>query len=255
MKIVSWNVNSLRVRLPHVTAWAGEYAPDILCLQETKLTDEDFPHAEFHQAGYQCVCAGQKTYNGVATISRGALNDVQAGLPDMEDGQKRLLAATYNDIRIVNIYVPNGQTVGSDKYAYKLAWLQALLSYIEAQRRRYDKMIVLGDFNIAPQDADVHDPAAWVGSVMVSEDERRAFRGLLDLGLVDLYRQLHPTEQEYSWWDYRAGSFRRNRGLRIDHILCTPAVAALGSACYIDKAPRKLERPSDHAPVVAHFPS
>lgn len=253
MKIVSWNVNSLRVRLPHVSAWAGEFAPDILCLQETKLTDEDFPHAEFHKAGYQCVCAGQKTYNGVATISRGILTEVQTGLPDREDAQKRLLAATCNDIRIINVYVPNGQTVGSDKYAYKLAWLQALVAYIEAQCKRYARLVVLGDFNIAPEDIDVHDPAAWAGSVMVSADERRAFRSLLDLGLVDLYRRLQPAEQEYTWWDYRAGAFRRNRGLRIDHILCTPALAAVATACQIDKAPRRLERPSDHVPIVAQF--
>lgn len=253
LKIASWNVNSLRVRLPHLTEWLNGHAPDVIGLQETKTTDEEFPRAELEALGYHVVHAGQKSYNGVALLSRIAGEDVQLGLPDWDDPQRRLIAATYADVRVVNVYIPNGSVVGSEKYIYKLRWLERLTRYLEVQLAQYPRLVLLGDFNIAPEDRDVHDPTAWVGSVMVSEDERAAFRALAALGLVDLFRHVDQEASAFSWWDYRAGAFRRNRGLRIDHILCSPALAAACRACYIDAAPRRLERPSDHAPVVAEI--
>lgn len=252
-KIATWNVNSLRVRLPHVLAWLQTEQPDILALQETKLTDDDFPLSEIHGAGYQAVYAGQRTYNGVALLSRAAPSAVQNTILDLNDGQRRFLAANYNGLRVINLYVPNGASVGSDKYQYKLAWLEKVSAYLEAQLAAHEHLIVLGDFNIAPQDLDVHEPGLWEGQVLVSEPERAAFRKLLNMGLVDTLRLFEPGGGIYTWWDYRAGAFRRNHGLRIDHILLSPALRALCTACRVDKAPRKLERPSDHAPVVAEF--
>jgi exodeoxyribonuclease III len=253
MKIVTWNVNSLKVRLPHVLDWLATHQPDVVCLQETKLKDENFPAAEIEAAGYQVVYSGQSAYNGVAIISRAAPQEVLMGIPGFQDEQKRVLAATIEDVRIVCVYIPNGQAVGSDKYAYKLGWLEALTAWLKEELTRYPKLALLGDYNIAPEDSDVHDPKAWEGNVLVSPAEREAFRRLVSLGLTDSFRLFEQEPNSFSWWDYRMNGFRRNLGLRIDHILLSPALAAVARACIIDKAPRKLERPSDHTPVVCEL--
>lgn len=253
MKIATWNVNSLKVRLPHLLDWLATRQPDVVCLQETKLEDGKFPCTEIATAGYQVVYAGQKTYNGVAILSKQPLLDVAAGITGYDDLQQRVLAATVDGIRVICVYVPNGQSVDSDKYQYKLAWLQALTKLLRDELARYPKLVVLGDYNIAPDDRDVHDPAAWAGSVLVSEPERAAWRGLLALGLKDSFRLFEQPEQTFSWWDYRMAAFRRNMGLRIDHILLSDALAPACTACVVDKDLRKLERPSDHAPVVAEL--
>ena len=253
MKIATWNVNSLTVRLPQVLDWLGQQQPDILALQETKLTDADFPTLDIANAGYQAVFAGQKTYNGVALLSRLPAGEIVTDLPGLDDPQRRVLGATVGKMRVLNLYVPNGQAVGSDKYAYKLAWLDKLAAWLQNELARHPQLVVLGDFNIAPEDRDVHDPVAWAGQVLCSEAERAAFRRLLDLGLKDAFRLFPQEDHAFSWWDYRAAAFRRNLGLRIDHILASPALAAACTACQVDKAPRRLERPSDHAPVIAEF--
>ena len=249
MKIATWNVNSLKVRLPHVLDWLAVNQPDALCLQETKTEDANFPAEELLQAGYQAVFSGQKTYNGVAILSKGEAQDVVMGIPGYGDEQKRVIAATIDDVRVVCVYIPNGQSVDSDKYQYKLSWLAALQAWLKEELARYPKLALLGDYNIAPEDRDVYDPQAWQGNVLVSEPERAAFQGLQQLGLRDSFRLFEQPEKAYSWWDYRMMAFRRNMGLRIDHILVSQALHC--SACTIDKAPRKLERPSDHTPVVA----
>jgi len=249
MKIATWNVNSLKVRLPHLLGWLAEQQPDVVCLQETKQQDADFPHAELQAAGYHSVCSGQKTYNGVAILSRDPIADVRTGIPDFADEQKRVIAATIADVRIVCVYVPNGQSVDSDKYQYKLNWLAALTAWLKDELAKHPKLALLGDYNIAPEDRDVHDPQAWQGNVLVSEPEREAFKGLAALGLRDAFRLFEQDAKSYSWWDYRMLAFRRNQGLRIDHILISEALQC--TACVIDKAPRKLERPSDHTPVIA----
>lgn len=249
MKIASWNVNSLKVRLEQVQNWLLERQADVLCLQETKTEDVNFPLSELQQAGYHVVFSGQKTYNGVAIISKLALSDVQYGLPNFDDVQKRMIAATVDGVRVVCVYIPNGESVDSDKYQYKLSWLAALQAWLKDEMQRYPKFALLGDYNIAPEDRDVHDPAAWAGKVLCSEAERAAFKGLQQLGLRDAFRLFEQPEKSFSWWDYRMMGFRRNHGLRIDHILISKAVEC--SACTIDKAPRKLERPSDHTPVLA----
>jgi len=253
MKIATWNVNSLRVRLPQVLEWVRETQPDVLCLQETKVTDEDFPLAACREAGYHVVFSGQKTYNGVATLSRTPLVATASAFPDYADVQKRLLAVTIGDLRVLNVYIPNGQEVGSDKYAYKLDWLQALQRLIAAELKVYPKLVVLGDFNIAPEPRDVHDPKAWEGRVLFSAPERTAFRALIETGMVDVFRNFEQPEKSFSWWDYRAGAFRRNNGLRIDHILASAVLSARCRACTIDAGPRRHEQPSDHAPVLAEF--
>ena len=253
MKIATWNVNSLKVRLPHLLDWLAARQPDVVCLQETKLEDGKFPCAEIAAAGYQVVYAGQKTYNGVAILSKQPLLDVAAGIAGYDDLQQRVLAATVDGIRVICVYVPNGQSVDSDKYQYKLAWLQALTRLLRDELTRYPKLIVLGDYNIAPDDRDVHDPAAWAGSVLVSEPERAAWRELLALGLKDSFRLFDQPDQTFSWWDYRMAAFRRNMGLRIDHILLSDTLAPSCTGCVVDKDLRKLERPSDHAPVVAEL--
>ncbi len=249
MKIATWNVNSLKVRLPHLLGWLAEQQPDVVCLQETKQQDADFPHAGLQAAGYHTVFSGQKTYNGVAILSRSPISNVQYGIPDFDDEQKRVIAATIDDVRIVCIYVPNGQSVDSDKYQYKLKWLAALKLWLKDELTKYPKLALLGDYNIAPEDRDCHDPVAWQGNVLVSEPEREAFKGLVALGLRDALRLFDQDEKSYSWWDYRMLAFRRNQGLRIDHILISEALQC--TACVIDKTPRKLERPSDHTPVIA----
>ena len=249
MKIATWNVNSLKVRLPHLLGWLAEQQPDVVCLQETKQQDADFPHAELQAAGYHSVCSGQKSYNGVALLSREPIADVQTGIPDFADEQKRVIAGTIADVRIVCVYVPNGQSVDSDKYRYKLNWLAALKLWLGNELAQHPKLALLGDYNIAPEDRDVHDPQAWQGNVLVSEPEREAFKGLVALGLRDAFRLFEQGGKSYSWWDYRMLAFRRNQGMRIDHILISNALQC--TACMIDKAPRKLERPSDHTPVFA----
>ncbi|HUX91608.1 MAG TPA: exodeoxyribonuclease III [Gallionellaceae bacterium] len=249
MKLATWNVNSLKVRLEQVQNWLEETQADTLCLQETKTEDINFPLQELQQAGYQVVFSGQKTYNGVAIISKLAMSDVQYGLPNFEDPQKRLIAATVDGVRVVCVYIPNGESVDSDKYRYKLGWLAALQSWLREEMQRHPKLALLGDYNIAPEDRDVHNPVAWAGKVLCSEAERAAFKDLQQLGLRDAFRLFEQPEKTYSWWDYRMMGFRRNHGLRIDHILLSAALECAASS--IDKAPRKLERPSDHAPVWA----
>lgn len=253
MKVASWNVNSLRVRLPQVLEWLRLNQPDVLCLQETKVVDDDFPLAACRDAGYHAAYAGQKTYNGVAILSRAPMTAIVDAFPDYADVQKRLLAVTVGGVRVFNVYVPNGQEVGSDKYAYKLAWLQALQRLITAELKTGQPLAVLGDFNIAPEARDVHDPQAWEGRVLFSAPERAAFQALIQCGLVDVFRNFDQPEKSFSWWDYRAGAFRRNHGLRIDHILASAQLSARCRVCAIDVEPRRHEQPSDHAPVVAEF--
>lgn len=250
MKFATWNVNSLNVRLPHVIDWLNATQPDVLCLQETKQEDSKFPYEALREVGYEAVHIGQKTYNGVAIVSRHPMTDVQHNIPAFDDEQQRVIAATIDDMRVICAYIPNGQAVDSDKYQYKLRWLTALHDWLQAELSQYPKLLLLGDYNIAPEDQDCHDPAAWVGQVLVSDPERAAFRQLLSLGLHDSFRLFEQPEKSFSWWDYRMAGFRRNLGMRIDHILVSDALKAQCSAAYIDKAPRKLERPSDHTPVV-----
>lgn len=251
MKLATWNVNSLKVRLPHVLQWLADNPVDVLCLQETKMTDDLFPLAAIEAAGYQAVFSGQKTYNGVAILSKLPLTDVVKNNPRYDDLQQRILAATIDGVRVVCAYVPNGQTVDSDKYAYKLGWLEALREWLAEEALTHAELAVAGDYNIAPEDRDVHDPLAWAGQVLVSERERAALSGLLGVGLQDAFRLFEQAEKSFSWWDYRQLGFRLNKGLRIDHILLSGPLAARCSACVIDRAPRKWEQPSDHAPVIA----
>jgi exodeoxyribonuclease-3 len=250
MKLATWNVNSLKVRLPHILNWLAANPVDVLCLQETKQQDSDFPQAEVQAAGYHAVFSGQKTYNGVAILSREPASDMQTGIPNFADEQKRVIAATFGDIRVVCVYIPNGQSVDSDKYQYKLGWLNALHDWLQQELTRYPKLVLLGDYNIAPEDRDVHDPIAWQGNVLVSEPERQQLKNIVQLGLRDSFRLFEQAEKSFTWWDYRMMAFRRNHGLRIDHILISDSLVAQCKSCVIDKAPRKLERPSDHAPVI-----
>ena len=253
MKIATWNVNSLRVRLDHVLAWLESTDCDILALQETKLTDENFPVGAFETAGYHAVFSGQPTYNGVALISRQPPEEVVMEIDGLADPQRRVLAASYGGLRITNLYVPNGQTVESDKYQYKLKWLAALHAQLASEADRYEHHVILGDFNIAPDDRDVHDPAVWEGKVLCTDAEREALEGILDLGFSDTFRLFEHPEKSYSWWDYRAGAFRRNMGMRIDLILASEGLSRGCTGCHIDAEPRRWQRPSDHTPVVAAF--
>ncbi|MFN9490405.1 MAG: exodeoxyribonuclease III [Betaproteobacteria bacterium] len=253
MKLATWNVNSLKVRLPQVLDWLAQHRPDVLCLQETKLEDANFPRAELEAAGYQAAFSGQKTYNGVAILSRKPVTEVITGIPGYADPQKRVIAATLDGVRVVCGYMPNGESVESDKYRYKLEWYAALTGWLRDELQRHPKLALLGDFNIAPADADVHDPQAWAGKVLCSEPERAAFGALVALDLSDTFRQFQQPERSYSWWDYRMNAFRRKMGLRIDHILASKPLAATCTSALIDTAPRGNERPSDHAPVVAEF--
>lgn len=253
MKIASWNVNSLRVRLPQVLDWLARHEPDILALQETKMEDEQFPAQETAAAGYQAIFCGQKAYNGVAILSRQAPESVLKELPGSGDSQRRFLAASYGNLRLVNVYVPNGEHIDSDKYLYKLEWLDSLADFLESELVSHPRLVLLGDFNIAPEAEDVYDPESWEGQVLFSEPEREAFRRLLSIGLVDTFRQFPQEPGAYSWWDYRMNAFRRNMGLRIDHILAGRILARDCTGCGIDKAPRALPRASDHAPVIATF--
>jgi exodeoxyribonuclease-3 len=251
--IATWNVNSLRVRLPQLTEWLGANPLDIIALQETKLVDADFPVQAIEALGYHVAFSGQKTYNGVATLARVPPTAIVTALPGFVDEQKRLLAATIGGLRVINVYVPNGQATGSDKYAYKLGWLGALAAFLETELASHRELLVLGDFNIAPEDRDVHDPQAWAGSVLVSEPERAALARLTALGLTDIFRLFDQPDGIYSWWDYRQGGYRRNHGLRIDLMLASAGLAARCRGCRIDREPRAWERPSDHAPCIASF--
>jgi exodeoxyribonuclease III len=255
LTLATWNVNSLKVRLPHLLDWLATHRVDIVCLQETKLVDEQFPVVQLDEAGYAAVFAGQKTYNGVALLTRKgtvpAAEDVVAALPSFEDPQKRLIAASVGTLRVVCAYFPNGQSVGSDKYDYKLRWIAALNTWLRNELKHHPRLALAGDFNIAPEDRDVHDPKAWEGQVLFSEPEKQAFRDLIELGLVDSFRLFDQPERSYTWWDYRMLAFRRKMGLRIDHVLLSKGLAPHCTACTIDVEPRRREQPSDHAPVIA----
>lgn len=249
IKLASWNVNSLKIRLEHVLNWLESEQVDVLALQETKTIDDNFPIDVFVAKGYHVVFSGQKTYNGVAVISRYPLSDIVTDIPELADPQRRILALSVAGIRLINLYVPNGSAVDSDKYQYKLVWLDKVNQFIRSQLHIFSKIAVVGDFNIAPEDRDVHDPKEWEGSVLVSQPERDAFAQLLESGFHDSFRNFMQQEQSYSWWDYRAAGFRRNRGLRIDHILLSTELNRFCTHSVIDVNPRKLDRPSDHAPI------
>lgn len=256
MRVATWNVNSLTVRLPQLLDWlaaqaAAEAPVDVLVLQETKLTDDKFPSAEIEAAGYRVQCFGQKTYNGVALLSRVDALDMVRNIPGFADEQARVICATVGTVRVIGAYFPNGQAPGSDKFAYKLRWIDALRGWVSHELERHPRLVLMGDFNIAPQDRDVHDPVAWAGQIHCTDEERARFRALLDAGLTDAFRLFDQPARSWSWWDYRQLAFRKNQGLRIDHILVSDALRPQVRACTIDKLPRKNDRPSDHAPVVA----
>jgi exodeoxyribonuclease-3 len=253
MKIASWNVNSLNVRLPHVLAWSDVAQPDVLALQETKLTDDRFPVDALSEAGYHSVFSGQKTYNGVAILSREPASDPVTDIPGLDDPQRRILAATVGGVRIVNLYVVNGSEVGSEKFEYKLHWLERVTAWLENEMKQHENVVVLGDFNIAPDDRDVYDPEAWHEKILCSTPEREALQRILDLGLVDTFRLFEQEERTWSWWDYRMNMFRRKLGLRIDLVLASKAMQERCTASYVDIEPRRQERPSDHAPAIAEF--
>jgi exodeoxyribonuclease-3 len=253
IRLATWNVNSLKVRLEHLGLWLKNHPVDAIALQELKTPDEQFPADAVRALGMHAAHYGQKTYNGVAILARKPPEDVATGIPDHDDPQRRVIAATVGGLRLVNVYVPNGQEVGSDKYAYKLDWLARLRKHLAGLLKQHPLLLVAGDFNIAPEARDVHDPAKWEGSVHVSAAEREALAAITALGLEDLFRRFEQPPGTYSWWDYRMGAFRRNHGLRIDLMLASPALAGRCRSCTIDRTPRAWERPSDHAPVVAAF--
>jgi exodeoxyribonuclease III len=253
VRLASWNVNSLRVRLPHLVDWLAAAQPDVACLQETKTEDANFPVAELRAAGYHAVYCGQRAYNGVAILSRSPIADVTHGIPDFPDDPKRCIAATVGSVRIVCLYAPNGEAPGTEKYAYKLRWYDALARWMKALVHRTPELALLGDMNVAPEDRDVHDPQLWRGRILFSAPEKKALNEVKDWGFVDAYREHVAAGGNYSWWDYRAAGFRRNAGLRIDHIWVSPPLAERCTKAWIDKEPRGWERPSDHTPVVAEF--
>jgi exodeoxyribonuclease-3 len=255
MRIATWNVNSLNIRLPHVLDWLERNPVDALCLQETKLTDDKFPAEALEAVGYRAHFVGQKTYNGVAILARLATpaTDVVADMPGFEDDQKRVISATVEGVRVVCVYVPNGQSVGTDKYAYKLRWMAALKDWLRRELEAHPKLVVVGDFNVAPEDRDVYDPKAWEGSVLFSLPERAALKDVASIGLTDAFRLFEQPPKSYTWWDYRMLGFQKGRGLRIDHVLVSDAMAKACTACTIDREERKKKQPSDHAPVVATF--
>jgi exodeoxyribonuclease III len=253
MKIASWNVNSLKVRMPHLQQWLEDARPDIVALQETKLEDHVFPAAQLHEWGYRSVCSGQKTYNGVAVLAREEISAMHCDIPDFADPQKRVLAVTVGDVRIVNVYVVNGQAVGTEKFDYKLRWLAALTDWLRGEIAAHPKLVLLGDFNIAPDDSDVHDPEAWFEQVLCSTPEREAYQRILALGLHDSFRLREKGGGHFSWWDYRQGAFRRNNGLRIDLVLVSEALRERVTAVGLDRVPRTWDRPSDHIPAWAEF--
>jgi exodeoxyribonuclease-3 len=243
----------MKVRLPHVVEWLQNHEPDVLVLQEIKQLTENFPTEALQEIGYHSIASGQKTYNGVAVISKSPATDLVTDFPDLDDPQRRILASTVDDIRIVDLYIPNGSEVGSEKYEYKLNWLKSLRNFLEAEMQRHENVVVLGDFNIAPADADVYDPEKWGDAILCSPPEREALGELFKLGLTDVFRKFEHPDGTFSWWDYRAAGFRRNAGLRIDLILTSNSMTERCKASYVDKEPRAWERPSDHAPVVAEF--
>ena len=253
MKIASWNVHSIKVRLPQVIDWLKTHQPDILALQETKTVDETFPQDEIETAGYQVIFSGQKTYNGMAIITRKRCEDVVTDIPGVNDSQRRILFATIDGVRVLNVYVPNGSELGSEKFDYKLNWLDNLSTTLKRELEQYEGLVLLGDFNIAPDDRDVHDPEAWREQILCSAPERQALNALLDSGMEDSFRLFNQGKEVFSWWDYRGAGFRRNAGLRLDLILTSKALSPSCTASYIDLGPRKLERPSDHAPAIAEF--
>lgn len=255
MKVATWNVNSLKVRLPHLLSLLDSNPVDVIALQETKTQDVDFPVEALAAAGYTAVFSGQKSYNGVALLARQplTLEAPSAGIGDFSDEQKRVIAATVNGIRVISVYVPNGQSLESDKYRYKLDWLAALRAHVQRELAAHSKLVILGDYNIAPTPEDTHDPAVWEGQILCSEPERAEFRGLLELGLEDCWHKNAHAVSRFTWWDYRQAGFRRNLGLRIDHVLASSTLAPLCGHCDVNIEPRKLERPSDHAPVIAEF--
>ena len=253
MKLATWNVNSLKVRLPQVLELLAAHKPEALCLQETKSEDVSFPLRDIEAAGYHAEFSGQKTYNGVAILTRTGATDVGRGIPDFDDPQKRVIAATVHDVRVICVYIPNGEAVESDKYKYKLDWLMRLTDWLKGETVKYPRLALLGDYNIAPEDRDVYDPKIWTGKVLFSEPEKAAFKDLLALGLTDSFRMFDQPEKSYSWWDYRMNGFKRNLGLRIDHILLSQELATSCKSCAIDKAMRAKERPSDHAPVIVEI--
>ena len=253
MKLATWNVNSLAVRLPQLLDWLAANPVDVLVLQETKLSDDKFPRAEIEAAGYAVSVHGQKTYNGVALLSRGAATEVVRNIPGHDDIQARVIGGTVDGIRVIGAYIPNGQAPDSDKFVYKMRWLQALHDWVQAEMAAHPALVLMGDYNIAPEDRDVYDPVAWAGQVLCTPQERAHFQGLVGLGLVDAFRLFEQPPRSWSWWDYRNLAFRKNQGLRIDHILVSPALLPRVRACTIDKLPRKNERPSDHAPVIVEL--
>jgi exodeoxyribonuclease-3 len=250
MKLATWNINSLNVRMLHLTDWLRANPVDVLVLQETKLTDDKFPAAELQAAGYHVAFFGQKTYNGVALLTKNQHDTVVRNIPRFTDEQARVISASVDGLRVVCAYVPNGQAPGTEKYEYKLQWLGGLRNWMRDELAAHRDVVLMGDFNIAPEDRDVHDPALWAGQILCTEQERAQFRHLLELGLVDAFRLFEQPPKSWSWWDYRGLSFRKNQGLRIDHILVSESLRTRVRACTIDKAPRKLERPSDHVPVI-----
>ena len=253
MKLATWNVNSLAVRLPQVLDWLALHQPDVLCLQETKLTDDKFPRAEFEALGYCAEWHGQKTYNGVALLSRVAAADVVKNIPDFDDPQARVIAGTVRGVRVIGAYMPNGQAPDSDKFVYKMRWLEALRAWVALEAAQHARVVLVGDYNIAPEDRDVHDPVLWAGQILCTPQERAHFQALLGLGLHDAFRLFEQPPKSWSWWDYRNLAFRKNQGLRIDHILISQALRDAVISCAIDKLPRKNERPSDHAPVIVEL--
>jgi exodeoxyribonuclease-3 len=253
VKLATWNVNSLKVRLPHLLDWLAAARPDAVCLQETKTEDATFPLAAIEAAGYRAVFCGQKSYNGVAILARSAPADVQHGIPNFADDPKRLIAATVGDTRIVCAYAPNGQSLESEKYAYKLRWYEALAAWMKEELQKQPRLALLGDMNVAPEDRDVHNPKRWEGGIHVSPPERAAFRKLLDTGFADAFRLFEQPEKEFSWWDYRLNAFQRGWGLRIDFVLLSAELAKACKSAVIDKGPRALERPSDHTPVIVEL--
>lgn len=253
MKILSWNVNSLRMRFDHLTEVVKTHQPEVIALQETKVMDDAFPLEHVIELGYDVVFSGQKTFNGTAVLSKLPITQVETAIPDFHDEQKRVLAATIGGVRLLNLYVPNGSEVGSEKFEYKLAWLNALQHWVAETLQQHKQVILVGDFNIAPADNDVHDPKAWHEKILCSPQERAALKALLDLGLTDAFRHLHPESTQYSWWDYRAGGYPRNQGLRIDHALVNQPLLKHCVQCTIDETPRQWDKPSDHASVVLTF--
>jgi exodeoxyribonuclease III len=256
LKITTWNVNSLTARMQRTENWLRANQVDVLCLQELKMENEKFPHAMFEALGYRAEAFGQKTYNGVAIIAKNelpAFTDVQRGIPEFDDVQSRVIAATIGDVRVICLYVVNGQEVGSEKFAYKLRWLEACTHWLERECANHEKLVVVGDFNIAPTDADVHDPKAWEGQVLCTPEERGYFERWTAMGLADTFRKFDQPPKTFSWWDYRMLAFPKNNGMRIDHVLATPAMASKCTACEVDRSERKGEKPSDHAPVTATF--